>query len=44
MFKKFINRGLPMSALLILSAVVQFYAVRAFSAESAPHALVEQVR
>jgi len=31
MFKKFINKGLPMSLLLIVSAVVQAFAVRAFS-------------
>jgi hypothetical protein len=44
MFKRFINRGLPMSALLILSAVVQFYAVGAFAAEAAPRVAVEQIR
>lgn len=44
MFKRFINKGLPMSVLLILSAVVQGYAVRAFAAETAPLAAVEQVR
>ena len=44
MFKRFINKGLPMSVLLILSAVVQGYAVRAFAAEAAPRASVEQVR
>jgi hypothetical protein len=31
MFGKFINKGLPMSALLILSAVMQGFAVRAFA-------------
>lgn len=43
-FKKFVNKGLPMSVLLILSAVVQGYAIRAFAAEAAPQAIVEQVR
>jgi hypothetical protein len=31
MFRKFINRGLPMSALLILSALLQGFAVGVFS-------------
>ena len=31
MFKKFIYGGLPMSALLILSAVMQGFVVRAFA-------------
>ena len=44
MFKKFINKGLPMSLLLLVSAVVQGYAIRAFADEAAPVAIVEQVR
>lgn len=31
MFGKLINKGLPMSALFILSAVMQGFAVRAFA-------------
>ena len=31
MFRKFINKGLPMSALLILSAAMQGFVVRAFA-------------
>lgn len=31
MFKKFINKGLPMTALLILSALLQGFAVGAFA-------------
>ena len=31
MFRKFINKGLPMSALLFLSAVLQGFVVRAFA-------------
>lgn len=44
MFKKFINKGLPMSLLLLVSAVVQGYAIRAFAVEVTPRATIEQVR
>ena len=44
MFKKFINKGLPMSLLLLVSAVVQGYAIRAFAVEVTPRVIVEQVR
>lgn len=44
MFKKFINKGLPMSLLLLISAVVQGFAIRAFADEVTPVAVVEQVR
>ena len=44
MFKKFINKGLPMSLLLLVSAVVQGYAIRAFADEVKPRASIEQVR
>ena len=44
MFKKFINKGLPMSLLLLVAAVVQGYAIRAFTTEVTPRASVEQVR
>jgi hypothetical protein len=44
MFKNFINKGLPMSLLLLILAVVQGYAIRAFAVEVTPRVTVEQVR
>jgi len=44
MFKKFIYQGLPMSLLIVLSAAMQGFAVRAFADEAAPAVIIEQVR
>jgi hypothetical protein len=43
-FKNLINKGLPMSLLLIISAVVQGYAVKAFADEVAPPMIIEMRR